>query len=104
VNETGLGVIGTPDEAIAQVERLDKQSGGFGTYLLMHHEWARPEATARSYELFARYVKPRFQGTAERLRRSEEYGRARWQELDKRQANALQEATERHRKEQAERG
>ncbi len=41
VNETGLGVIGTPDEAIAQVERLEKQSGGFGSYLLIHHEWAR---------------------------------------------------------------
>ena len=28
VNETGLGVIGTPDEAVAQIERLEKQSGG----------------------------------------------------------------------------
>ncbi|WP_084210657.1 LLM class flavin-dependent oxidoreductase [Pseudonocardia acaciae] len=99
VNETGLGVIGTPDEAIAQVERLDKQSGGFGAYLLMHHEWARPEATAKSYELFARYVKPRFQGSTERLRRAEQYGRDRWRELDRRQADAIQAATERHRKE-----
>ena len=34
VNETGLGVIGTPDDAIAQIERLEKQSnGGFGAYL-----------------------------------------------------------------------
>jgi limonene 1,2-monooxygenase len=104
VNETGLGVIGTPDEAIAQVERLDKQSGGFGAYLLMHHEWARPEATTKSYELFARYVKPRFQGSAERLVRAEQYGRARWQELDQRQANAIQEATERHQKERADKG
>jgi limonene 1,2-monooxygenase len=30
VNESGLGVIGTPDDAIAQVERLEKQSGGYG--------------------------------------------------------------------------
>ena len=67
VNETGLGVIGTPDNAIAQVERLEKQSGGFGSYLLIHHEWARHRATLRSYELFANYVKPRFQGSASRL-------------------------------------
>ena len=97
VNETGLGVIGTPAEAIEQVERLAQQSGGFGTYLLMHHEWADPEATARSYELFARYVKPRFQGTTERLRRAEAYGRERWQELNRRQGVAVHEATERHR-------
>jgi limonene 1,2-monooxygenase len=101
VNETGLGVIGTPEEAIAQVERLDKQSGGFGAYLLMHHEWASPEATAKSYELFARYVKPRFQGSTERLERAEQYGRGRWQELDQRQADAIAEATERHRQERA---
>lgn len=104
VNETGLGVIGTPADAIAQIERLDKQSGGFGAYLLMHHEWANPEATAKSYELFARYVKPRFQGSTERLERAEQFGRSRWQELDQRQANAIQEATDRHQKERAEAG
>jgi limonene 1,2-monooxygenase len=102
VNDTGLGVIGTPDEAIAQIERLEKQSGGFGAYLLMHHEWARPEATARHYELFARYVKPRFQGSVDRLLRAEEYGRQRWGELDQRQGDAIQAAIERHRKEQTE--
>ena len=104
VNDTGLGVIGTPDDAIAQIERLDKQSGGFGAYLLMHHEWARPDATANSYELLARYVKPRFQGSADRLRQAEEYGRSRWRELDQRQADAIQAATDRHAKERAEAG
>jgi limonene 1,2-monooxygenase len=102
VNDTGLGVIGTPDEAIAQIERLEKQSGGFGAYLLMHHEWARPEATARHYELFARYVKPRFQGSVDRLLRAEEYGRQRWGELDQRQGDAIQAAIDRHRTEQTE--
>ena len=28
VNETGLGAIGTPEDAVAQIERLVKQSGG----------------------------------------------------------------------------
>jgi limonene 1,2-monooxygenase len=101
VNDTGLGVIGTPGEAIAQIERLEKQSGGFGTYLLMHHEWARPEATLRHYELFARYVKPRFQGSTVRLAEAEEFARSRWKELDERQGNAIQAATERHQRERA---
>ena len=51
VNETGVGVIGTPDMAIDQLRRLEKQSGGFGTYLLMAHESANRESTLRSYEL-----------------------------------------------------
>lgn len=65
--ETGFAVIGTPDMAAAQIERLVEQSGGFGTYLLMAHEWADREATRHSYELFAREVAPRFQGTTPSL-------------------------------------
>jgi limonene 1,2-monooxygenase len=61
--ETGFAVIGTPDMAAAQIERLIEQSGGFGTYLLMAHEWADRAATLHSYELFAREVAPRFQRT-----------------------------------------
>ncbi len=60
--EAGFAVIGTPDDAIQQVERLQKQSGGFGCYLQMAHEWADREATRKSYELIARYVMPCFQG------------------------------------------
>src|SRR5215204_4134968 len=63
VNESGLGSIGTPDNAVAQIERLVKQSnGGFGAYLQLAHDWAAPAARFRSYELFARHVAPHFQG------------------------------------------
>src|SRR5258708_14347100 len=34
---------------------------GFGCILLLAHDWADWEATKRSYELFARYVLPRFE-------------------------------------------
>lgn len=61
---SGLAVIGTPDDAIAQIERLERQSGGFGAFLQMAHNWADFEATKRSYELMARYVFPRFQGSS----------------------------------------
>jgi limonene 1,2-monooxygenase len=101
VNETGLGVIGTPDDAVAQIERLQKQSGGFGSYLLIHHEWARHAATLKSYELFADHVMPRFQGSADRLLAARDYARSRWSELDQRQADAIAAATKRHADEKA---
>ena len=59
--ETGLAVIGTPDDAIAQIERLETQSGGFGCFLQMAHDWADWAETKHSYELFARHVAPKFQ-------------------------------------------
>jgi limonene 1,2-monooxygenase len=65
VNEAGVGSIGTVDDAVAQIDRLMKQSnGGFGAYLLLAHEWANPLATRRSYELIAKHVFPQFQGQA----------------------------------------
>jgi limonene 1,2-monooxygenase len=60
--ESGNVVIGTPDDAIAYIEGLLEQSGGFGTFLLLGHDWADPEATMRSYRLFAREVVPHFTG------------------------------------------
>jgi len=64
VNTSGIGAIGTVDDAGAQVEKLVNQSGGFGAMLLLAHEWANPEATKRSYELIAQHVMPAFQGQA----------------------------------------
>ena len=65
VNETGLGSVGTAEDAVAQIERLIKQSnGGFGCYMLLAHEWASPIATQRSFELITQHVLPRFQGQA----------------------------------------
>lgn len=58
--ESGRAVIGTPDDAIAMIERLEEQSGGFGCFLQLAHNWADFEQTKRSYELFARYVMPHF--------------------------------------------
>jgi limonene 1,2-monooxygenase len=63
--ETGLAVIGTPDEAADKIQALIDQSGGFGAFLFMAHNWAPWDRTKRSYELFARYVAPRFQGLNE---------------------------------------
>jgi limonene 1,2-monooxygenase len=60
--DSGMAVIGTPADAIARLEQLTEQSGGFGAFLLMAHNWANWDATRHSYELIARYVAPHFQG------------------------------------------
>ena len=65
----GFAVIGTPDDAIAQLERLQTESGGFGAFLIMATNWADWPQTLRSYELISRYVMPHFQGR-NRARRS----------------------------------
>jgi limonene 1,2-monooxygenase len=62
VDDDGFAVIGTPDDAIAKIQSLVDESGGFGTFLLFGHDWASPAATRRSFELFAQYVMPHFSG------------------------------------------
>ena len=62
LNSTGRGVIGTPDMAAAQIQRLIDRSGGFGTYLFQGADFASWPDTLRSYELFAEEVIPRFTG------------------------------------------
>jgi limonene 1,2-monooxygenase len=56
----GHAVIGTPDDAAAQLERLWEKVGEFGTYLFLGHNWADFQATKKSYELFARHTMPKF--------------------------------------------
>ena len=58
--ENRYGVCGTPDDAIALIERLQEKQGAFGAFLQQAHNWADFEETKRSYELYARYVMPHF--------------------------------------------
>ncbi len=60
--DSGGVVVGTPDDAIAAVERIFEITGGMGTLLFNVHEWTSWEKTLKSFELWARYVSPRFQG------------------------------------------
>jgi limonene 1,2-monooxygenase len=57
----GMAVVGTPDDLIARLQQLVDESGGFGCFLFMAHNWAEWASTKRSYEMIARYVFPRFQ-------------------------------------------
>ena len=66
--QMGTTLVGSPEVAIKGIERLlELSGGGFGGILFRAHEWANREQTMRSYELFARYVMPRFQGSLETL-------------------------------------
>ena len=74
--ESGYAVIGTPDQAVAQICRLQEASGGFGSFLLWSHDWAARDATLRSLEMFARYVTPAFRHFSSSLLEAEEYARS----------------------------
>jgi len=54
----GVATVGTPDDALATIEKLSAKTGGFGTFLFLAHNCADWAATRRSYELFAEYVIP----------------------------------------------
>lgn len=56
--EDGVAVIGTPDDAIAQIERLRAKQGDFGVFLQLAHNWAPWDKTKQSYELWRRHVNP----------------------------------------------
>lgn len=101
IRDGGFGVIGTPDEAIEQIDRLMKQSKGFGSFLLLAHEWANPEATRRSYDLIARYVMPRFQGSAISTLRARDHARSVRPELAAKNMRAVEQMTEKHAAERA---
>ncbi|HZT67619.1 MAG TPA: LLM class flavin-dependent oxidoreductase [Acidimicrobiales bacterium] len=101
LNASGLSVIGTPDMAAAQIQRLIDQSGGFGTYLFMAHEWADRKATLASYELFAREVMPRFQGSAAQTVASRDWAAANRPEFMNAATTAVMKAVQDHHAERA---
>jgi limonene 1,2-monooxygenase len=93
---SGRAVIGTPDDAIAMIERLQKKTGGFGTMLLLAHNWADFERTKHSYELFARHVLPVVnRSNVARTESLESYG-ANKSELLTRATQAVLQTMEKH--------
>ena len=69
--DAGSWAIGDPDDAIAAIEALEERSGGFGGVLIWANEWTTRENILRSYELIARHVVPRFNGSLEGIYPSE---------------------------------
>ena len=74
---SGSTLIGSPDLISRGIERLIKLSdGGFGGLMFRATDWAGREETWRSYELFARYVMPRFQNQLSMPTASYEWAKA----------------------------
>lgn len=75
--KAGTTLVGTPETVTKGIERLINLSrGGFGGLLFRANEWASREDTLKSYELFARYVMPRFQGSLDTVAGSNQWARA----------------------------
>jgi limonene 1,2-monooxygenase len=88
----GAWCVGTPDDLIAHIKRLDEQSGGFGGLLVQATEWGTREQVLHSYELMARYVKPHFQGSLANLQASAAWSAAKKGELMALRTQAIEKA------------
>jgi len=102
--ELGAWVVGTPDDAIAAIRTLIERSGGFGCLLVWGQEWASTEATARSYELLARYVMPRFTGALAGLESSNRVARSRTDTLHEERTAGVERAQRAYERDRDERG
>lgn len=57
----GGAIIGTPDDMIQHLEQLAEDTGGFGGFLAGVYGLASREKAMKSFELWAKWVAPRFQ-------------------------------------------
>jgi limonene 1,2-monooxygenase len=87
-------IIGSPDDCIAAIERLQEMSGGFGSFLIRVDDWTTREKMLHSYELFARYVMPRFQGSLVGIQASNQWASARKEGLQANRIAGLKRATD----------
>lgn len=102
IKNAGIGVIGTPEQAREQIQRLvDQSNGGFGSILNLHQDWANPQATQRSYELMAQEVMPYFQGQVDSLQQATDEARATREELAGQQIAAIEHMTAKYEAEKA---
>ena len=92
MTDSGAWVIGTPDDCVDAIRKLDEQSGGFGGLLALTIDWAPREAILRSFELLARYVMPQFQGSALGTKASQDWARARQDALVRGRVRAIERA------------
>ena len=101
VIENDIAVVGTPDDAIARIERLYEKQGEFGCVLLQVTNWADWPATKRSFELYANHVMPHFSGANENRFASYQWVTDHQNELVTKRVNAASQMFAKH---EAERG
>jgi limonene 1,2-monooxygenase len=89
MSNVGGAIIGTPDDAVAAIERIWDLVGGFGGLLGLAHEWAPAEKMRRSYELFARWVAPKFQNSLQPIETANTWAAANREALNKNEVSAV---------------
>lgn len=90
--ENGAWCVGTPDDLIEFIYRMDESTGGFGGLLIQATEFGTREQVLHSYELMSRYVMPHFQGSIDSLQASQQYAKDVREELAGRRDQAMQRA------------
>lgn len=90
--ETNSWIIGTPDDCIEGILKLEEQSGGFGGFLVQAIDWAPRDRILNSFELLARYVMPRFQGSLVGLENSNHWAKSRQETLVQGRTRAIDRA------------
>jgi limonene 1,2-monooxygenase len=71
--EAGGAIVGSPEDVVESIQRLQERTGGFGNLLVYVPDWCSWEKTDRSMELLARYVAPRLTGAVARPEESIEH-------------------------------
>ncbi len=94
MSENHQWIVGTPDDCIAEINRLQEMSGGFGTFMIRVEDWASREKVNRSYELLARYVMPQFQGSLAGIKTSNQWVKNMKETLEVNRVAGLQRATD----------
>ncbi len=88
-------IVGTPDDCIAGIERLQELTGGFGKFMMRVEDWAPRDRIHRSYELLARYVMPHFQGSLSGIQISNDWASERREALQANRYVGIKAATDR---------
>jgi limonene 1,2-monooxygenase len=94
--ERGNWLVGTPDDCVAAVDRLEELSGGFGGLLVMVQDWATREQQRRSFELLARYVMPRCTGALVGVEAGHRHGVAKQGDAQAAMKRSIDQAFESH--------
>jgi limonene 1,2-monooxygenase len=92
--ENNQWIVGTPDDCIAGIERLQEMSGGFGHFMIRVEDWASREKLLHSYELLARYVMPHFQGSLIGIQNSRSWVSSIKEDLQAHRTASIQRATD----------
>lgn len=92
--ERNQWIVGTPDDCIAGIERLQEMSGGFGGFMVRVEDWVPRDKRMRSYELMARYVMPHYQGSLVGIEASRQWASAHKEALQANRIAGLKRATD----------